>query len=236
MESNDNSEWSRGDRDLQGKLGPMDISYTQGAVTATVRGGKASVGVLLAHGAGAGMDHPWMTAMADGLAAGGLRVMTFNYPYTEFGRKTPNRMPLLLEVHRAAAETLRASCDQVVLAGKSMGGRVGSHLAGDEGWPAAAMVYFGYPLLAIGKTEPRATDHLQRIEVPQLFVSGTRDRLGPIDLITAVAAAVPEGTVIAIEHGDHSFKVPKSTGATVEEVLAMVATDTANWIRRSLSL
>ena len=84
----------------------MKIAYERGTVTGVVRGDTGSVGVLLAHGAGAGQDHPWMTTVADGLAAEGLCVMTFNYRYTEAGRKSPDRLPTLLEVHRASADAL----------------------------------------------------------------------------------------------------------------------------------
>ncbi|MCH7845705.1 MAG: alpha/beta fold hydrolase [Acidobacteria bacterium] len=211
----------------------MKIAYERGTVAGVVRGDTGSVGVLLAHGAGAGQDHPWMTTVADGLAAEGLCVLTFNYRYTEAGRKSPDRLPTLLEVHRAAADALAERCERVVLAGKSMGGRVGSHLAGDEGWPAAGLVYYGYPLVAIGKTEPRPTDHLERIGAPQLFFSGTRDRLGPTELIETVASSLSDATVIVVEDGDHSFRVPKRGGKSNENVLADIAKQTADWISRS---
>ncbi len=212
----------------------MKIAYERGTVTGVVRGDTGSVGVLLAHGAGAGQDHPWMTTVADGLAVEGLCVMTFNYRYTEAGRKSPDRLPTLLEVHRAAADALAERCERVVLAGKSMGGRVGSHLAGDEGWPAAGLVYYGYPLVAIGKTEPRPTDHLERIGAPQLFFSGTRDRLGPTELIKTVALSLSDATVIVVEDGDHSFRVPKRADKSNERVLGGIVHDTAAWMKERI--
>ncbi len=127
--------------------------------------GESPVGILVAHGAGAGHDHPFMTALRDSLVSAGLTTMTFNYAYTEAGRRAPDRMPKLLAVHAAAAERLASYCDTVVLGGKSMGGRVASHLAGDEGWGAAGMVYYGYPLVPLGKKEPqrhRASGAYQR--------------------------------------------------------------------------
>jgi len=172
-------------------------------------------------------------AVAEGLAASGLLVLTFNYRYTEAGRKSPDRLPTLLAVHRAAADALAERCERVVLAGKSMGGRVGSHLAGDEGWPAAGLVYYGYPLVALGKDEPRPTDHLERIEAPQLFFAGTRDRLGPPELIEKVASGLPDATVIVVDDGDHSFKVPKRAGKANEEILAEIVTESATWIREN---
>lgn len=216
------------------QTGPMQIAHSDGSVSAVTRG-KGPIGVLLAHGAGAGIDHPWMVSMGSNLADRGLRVLAFNYAYIESGRRSPDRMPRLLEVHRAAADALADECERVVLAGKSMGGRVGAHLAGDEGWPAAAAVYYGYPLVPIGKTEPRPVDHLRRIAAPQLFFAGTRDRMGKPALIEEVAATLPDATVVVVEGGDHSFNVPKSSGSTTERVLDEIASATADWIAGALS-
>ena len=213
-----------------GQTSGMKIDYDGGTVAGVMRGRPAQVGVLLAHGAGAGQDHPWMTTVADGLVDAGLSVLTFNYRYSEAGRKSPDRLPTLLAVHRAAADALAERCEQVVLAGKSMGGRVGSHLAGDEGWPAAGLVYYGYPLVALGKGEPRPTDHLERIEAPQLFFAGTRDRLGPPELIEKVASGLPDAKVIVVDDGDHSFKVPKRAGKANDEVLGEIVDDTIRWM------
>lgn len=209
----------------------MEIEYPGGVTTGFEYGEPAGIGVLLAHGAGAGQDHPWIRTMAGGLAAEGVYVLTFNYRYTEASRKSPDRLPTLMDVHRAAADVLARRSDAVVLAGKSMGGRVGSHLAGHEDWPAAGLVYFGYPLVAVGKSEPRPTDHLVRISAPQLFVSGSRDRLGPIDLIEETVAGLPDASLITVEDGDHSFNVPKASDRTNEEVMSEVAARTAAWVQ-----
>lgn len=189
------------------------------------------VGMLVAHGAGAGQDHVFMVNLREALAAQGFTTMTFNYAYTEAGRKAPDRLPKLLAVHLAAADRLRTYCDDVILAGKSMGGRVGSHLAGDDGWKAAGLVYFGYPLVPLGKPEPRDTSHLLRIEAPQLFLAGSRDRLSPPDLIVPLAAGIPGALAEIIEGGDHSFKVPKRLGRSQDEIIARLAELTAEWFR-----
>lgn len=194
-------------------------------------GGRSDdVGVVVAHGAGVGQDHPFMTQVREGLAAAGYPTLTFNYAYTEAGRRAPDRPPKLLAVHEAAADRLAQYCSRVILAGKSMGGRVASHLAGDTGWPAAALAYLGYPLVPMGGGEPRPTDHLQRIVVPQLFVAGTRDRLSPPPLIEPLAASLPDADVIVVPDGDHSFTVPKRTGRTNEEVLGDVIAEVADWL------
>ena len=191
---------------------------------------STGTGVLLAHGAGAGQDHPFMVALRDELAALGLIVMTFNYAYTEAGRRAPDRLPKLLTVHKAAADRLAPYCDKVVLAGKSMGGRVASHLAGDEGWSAAAMVYYGYPLVPLGKGVPRDTSHLERIDVPQLFFAGSRDRLSPPAAITPLTETLPQATAEVVPGGDHSFKVPKAVGSRHDEIIAGLAKSTATWL------
>jgi len=209
----------------------MQISYDLGSVTGIEYGPPGPLGVLLAHGAGAGQEHPWIVSVAGGLAIEGLYVMTFNYRYTEAGRKSPDRLPTLLAVHRAAADALAERSEEVILAGKSMGGRVGSHLAGDEGWPAAGLVYYGYPLMSKG--EPRPTDHLERIDAPQLFFAGTRDRLGPPQAIEKVASRLPNAEIIVVDDGDHSFKVPKRAGKANEEILAEIVAESAAWIREN---
>ncbi|MDJ0663543.1 MAG: dienelactone hydrolase [Acidimicrobiia bacterium] len=205
---------------------------TSGKVTARFDPGtgKIGAGILLAHGAGAGQDHPFMVALRRSMAGAGLGVMTFNYAYTEEGRKAPDRLPKLLEVHRAAADRMATYFDSVYLGGKSMGGRVGSHLVGDGSWPAAGLVYYGYPLVAMGKTEPRDTSHLSRIDAPQLFLAGSRDRLSPPTLIAPLAKSLPVGQAVIVADGDHSFKVPKRTGRSHEEVIRELATTTVAWI------
>ncbi|MDJ0498811.1 MAG: dienelactone hydrolase family protein [Acidimicrobiia bacterium] len=214
-------------RRLQIKWGSGDKVTARLAIPA----GESGIGILLAHGAGAGQDHEFMVTLREALAARGLTVMTFNYAYTEAGRKAPDRASKLLDVHRAAAERLQTYSDKVVLAGKSMGGRVGSHLAGDEDWSASALVYYGYPLVALGKSEPRDTTHLERIEAPQLFFAGSRDRLSPPDLIGELALRLPRAAMSIVEGGDHSFKVPKMAGLTHREVISRLAHDTADWLR-----
>lgn len=180
--------------------------------------------VILAHGAGAGIDHPWMREMDSALGVRGFDVVAFNYLYTSEGRKAPDRLPKLLQVHAALLDWVT---DQTgtppVLAGKSMGGRVGGHLAADVGDRIGGVVYLGYPLVAMGKTEPRDTSHLDEITVPQLFISGSRDRMGPLDLLSTIADRVPDGRLIPIESGDHSLKPLKATGRTQSDTISEAA-------------
>ena len=171
-----------------------------------------------------------MVTLRDALAAEGFSVMTFNYAYTEAGRKAPDRLPKLLAVHAAAADRLATYCDSVFLGGKSMGGRVGSHLAGDSAWACRGLIYYGYPLVPLGKGEPRDTTHLTKIAVPQLFFAGTRDRLSPPDRIVPLAASLLRAQAEIIEAGDHSFNVPKKSGRTRDDVIRQLADLTAQWV------
>jgi predicted alpha/beta-hydrolase family hydrolase len=210
----------------------LTIATPHGPVSARLEYPKSDVtaAILLAHGAGAGQDHPWMVSMQQHLAEVGFAVMTFNYAYAEAGRKAPDRLPKLLDVHNAVAQVLAEDFPDVVIAGKSMGGRVGGHLVAEHGFAATGVVYLGYPLVALGKTEPRDFGHLSAIAVPQLFVSGTRDRLGPEDLIAAMCASVPNGTCFFVQDGDHSLVPLKRTGLTIEDSLGAVAAEFSQWV------
>ena len=190
------------------------------------------VGMLLAHGAGGGRHHPWMVALRDRLVGAGITTMTFDYAYMHAGRKAPDRLPKLLDVHRAVYEDFSRTMEAIVIGGKSMGGRVGGHLVAEGMAEPSGIIYYGYPLVALGKTEPRPTDHLCAIGIPQLFISGDRDRLGPVDLVRPVADAVPGGTLVVIESGDHSFVPLKASGRTLDDSLDVAVAATTEWIAR----
>jgi predicted alpha/beta-hydrolase family hydrolase len=192
--------------------------------------GRLGAGFLLAHGAGAGQGHPWMVGMADRLAGVGFPTWTFEYAYMAGGRRAPDRLPKLLDVHEAVAASIRPNVEHLVLAGKSMGGRVGGHLVAEGRADVSGLVYLGYPLVPIGKTEPRDTSHLRHVDVPQLFVSGTRDRMGPLPLIEAVVASIPDARLVTIADGDHSFTPRVSTGRTLDDALDQVVTSLVTWV------
>lgn len=191
--------------------------------------GEGSIGVLLAHGAGAGQRHPFMAGLRDRLGAAGLGTLTFDYPYVEAGRRAPDRMPRLLECHRAALGRLADRFDRVVVAGKSMGGRVGGHLAAGEG-DVHRVVFIGYPLVPAGRTEPRDTAHLDEIAAPMLFVQGERDRLAPLDAISALAGRL-SARLEVVPEADHGFRVPKRTGLDEAAVLDRIAGWTVDFVR-----
>jgi len=181
--------------------------------------------VLLAHGAGTDRKHPHITDLAEALSACGVSVATFDYPYRAEGRKPPDRSPVLLECHRSIANHLRSRGD-VVLAGRSMGGRMATMLAA-EGFETPAAIAYGYPLHPAGRPEKLRVEHLEAISVPVLFVRGSRDSLARADLFDAHIRGLPYATVVDIEGADHSFRHREMSPKQMAEVLADA---TAVWL------
>ena len=189
----------------------------------------SGIAVLLAHGAGAGQDHPGVTAIRDGLAERGHPVLTFNYPYMEAGRRFPDRQPVLLACHRAAAAWLRRRFPAFVMAGRSMGGRMASYLAA-AGEGCAGLVFYGYPLHPAGKPDRIRADHLPEVLVPMLFLTGSRDALALPDLVDRWLAPLERATIEIIPHADHVFRVPKRSGRTQEQVIEWMVERTSEWM------
>jgi predicted alpha/beta-hydrolase family hydrolase len=171
--------------------------------------------LVLAHGAGGGQQHPFMVRYARGLASHGIDVVTFDFPYITGGRKTPDRAPVLEDAFRRAIVEAAAREEgrgrRLFIGGKSMGGRMATHLAAaPEQWPAdtpplAGVVVFGYPLNPPGGPSRRSPDrvsHLAKITVPVLIVQGTRDTFGNPD---AIRQAMPRAEVYDVNGGDHSL-------------------------------
>ncbi len=174
-----------------------------------------------------------MSFMRAGFAGEGYPVMSFDYPYQEAGRRSPDARSRLDACHLAAAVRLGGYVEHVVWAGKSMGGRIATHLVAD-GAPAAAVVVFGYPLLPPGKTEPRDTDHFATIRAPVLLVQGTRDRLAPLEALEPRLGDLAHGEIALVEDGDHSLRVPKRTGLTEADVWGSVVAIVCSWLQDAL--
>jgi predicted alpha/beta-hydrolase family hydrolase len=178
--------------------------------------------ILFAHGAGAPSSSTWMKAWRKRLGAI-AKVTSFDYPYMREGRAMPDRLETLIEAHREALRRLGA--DRVVLAGKSMGSRVGCHLSLVE--PVQALVCFGYPLVGIGKKRPVRDAVLKELTTPILFVQGTRDELCPLELLESVRREMKAASSLhVVDGGDHSLAIramdAKRTGATQREVDAAI--------------
>ena len=158
------------------------------------------------------MEHPFMTGAAEGLANGDVSVMRFHFPYVEEGRRSPDRPPVLLEAWRGALEEARRRGlgRPIIAGGKSLGGRMASMLAAEdgEGFGARALVFLGYPLHAPGKSGQPRDSHLPGITVPMLFIQGTADALARFDLIEGLVRRLgSRARLHPVEGGDHSFRV-----------------------------
>lgn len=185
-----------------------------------IDGPDSEVTIILAHGAGAAMDTPFMTAFAEGLAAKDQRVVRFEFPYMVERRRTgrkrpPDREPKLREAWLKVIDATRT--ETLIIGGKSMGGRIASLIADDVG--AAGLVCLGYPFHPVGKPDRLRIEHLRMLQTPALIVQGERDSFGNR---TEVAGYQLPNTIAVhwLKDGDHSFKPRKASGRTEEQNLA----------------
>lgn len=199
------------------------ISWAGGEVTG-LREGSGACGILLAHGAGTDQEHPNMVAIREGLAAKRHSVMTFNYPYTERGSKSPDRTEKLVAAHQAAADALRGGVDALFLAGRSMGGRMGTYLAA-EGYPCEGLVLYSYPLHPAGKPEKLRAAHFPDIDQPMLFFQGTKDPLSRMELFDRYIRPLTNARVEILEGANHGFKGGGWTPETMIQKLVAVTNE-----------
>ncbi len=211
----------------------MRIPAGGGEVPGNVYGSGRTV-IVLGPGAGGSRRTPQLVRFAESLAASGRRVLLYDFPYRDKGRRTPDPPDVLEATTRAVGDyartTLRAA--RLVHGGKSMGGRIASQVVA-AGAPGDALILLGYPLHPPGKPGQLRDRHLPRIAVPMLFVQGTRDAFARPDLLEAVLARLGErATLHRIEGGDHSFGVLKRSGRTATEVEAEVVEVILAWLDR----
>jgi uncharacterized protein len=205
--------------------------------TATYYAGEqpSDAALLLAHGAGAGQHHKFMIGIAEAVAARGVDVVTFDFPYVHTRRKVPDRAPVLEAAFEHALGWTREKAaargrSRVFIGGKSMGGRMATHLGARDVPGLSGIVALGYPLRPPGKTGNERAAHLPAIKVPLLIVQGARDSFGSDDDVrSAVAGMNPPPTIVAVEGGDHSFAV---RGRKPADVLSDVAEEVFRWVSR----
>ena len=216
------------------------VAVAGGAVTTLVyrapHPSQPAATVVLAHGAGAPQTSAFMVAFAQGLARRGCHAVTFNFPYTEQGRRLPDRAPILESCFRDVVTAIRSRADlasgPLVIGGKSMGGRMATHLAAQGLADLAGLVVLGYPLHPPGKPRQLRAEHLARIRQPLMIVQGSRDAFGtPEELQPILAPLGPAATIHVVDGGDHSFKVPKRGPIRPDDVLDRVQDEVARWIR-----
>lgn len=190
--------------------------------------------LVIGHGAGNDMHNPFLSHVHESLAEAGWLTVKFNFPYKEAGRKAPDRAPLLEATYRAVLESVRMGPEglppgPLYLGGKSMGGRIASHLVA-QGEAAAGLVFLGYPLHPPRQPDKLRVAHLPEITRPLLFIQGTRDALCDLDLLREVLKTLKAPTTLhAIQDGDHSFNVLKRTGRAQQDVWREIVQAVLEW-------
>ncbi len=207
----------------------FEVTTEAGRVSALLlRPSNAHALLALAHGAGAGMRHAFLEALAGRLAERGVATLRYQFPYMEEGRRGgPNPRRILLAAVRAALATASRSAGDLPLfaGGKSMGGRMTSLAQAEEPTPELrGIVFVGFPLHPAGRPGTERGEHLASVKVPMLFLQGTRDKLAESELLTPMCASLGERAELRrIEAADHSFHVLKRSGRSDPEVLDELA-------------
>jgi uncharacterized protein len=193
--------------------------------------------LVLAHGAGAGQTHPFMVRTADGLAGRGLDVVTFDFPYIEARRRRPDANAVLESTWRAVVEWTRTAgvhrAAGLFAGGKSMGGRIASQVvaADGPGLGVEGLVFLWYPLHPPGKPGELRVRHFARLEVPMLFLQGTRDAFGtPDELRPWVAGSPSRAEIVPVDGGDHSFALPRAMQAAQDETFDRLYERITRWM------
>ena len=188
---------------------------------------KSTCIITIAHGAGAGMNHPFMTALANSLAEKNIATLRFNFPFTENKKGRP-------DVPAVAHKTIEAAISHahkkfpslpLFISGKSFGGRMSSqYLAAHPDAPVKGIIFYGFPLHAPGKPSTERGEHLKDVKQPMLFLSGTRDEFATLELIENVCSTLKNATLIKIEGANHGFKAGK------QNTMEMLVNFTNDWI------
>jgi len=208
----------------------VQIPVADFSVTASVHG-EGATAVVLGPGAGGSRRTPLLLQVAEAVADSGRQAVLYNFSYTEMRRRIPDRPEVLERTTVAVGDfvrrTLRAG--RVVHGGKSMGGRIASQAIA-KGAPADGLVFLGYPLHPPGKPDQRRDGHFASVQVPMLFVQGTRDAFARWDLLEALLASLGDRARLArIEGGDHSFVVPRP-GRSRADVEVEIGRAVVGWL------
>jgi predicted alpha/beta-hydrolase family hydrolase len=193
---------------------------------------------IMAHGAGAGMAHPFMEAMANALAGHGIATLRYQFPYMERGSKRPDAPNLAQAAVRAAVAKASRLVPELPLfaGGKSFGGRMTSQAQALSPLPGVrGLVFLGFPLHPAGRPSDERGAHLLDVRIPMLFMQGTRDELADLRLLQALVGKLgPCAALELFQNADHSFHVPARTGRKDSEIMAEIAQALADWIERAI--
>jgi len=220
------------------KIQVTDAESVTARLYSAVKTERNRVSLILGHGAGANQLSGFMRLFAAGLAERGLDVVTFNFLYTEQGRKIPDPAPRLESCYRAVIDAVvkhkKLKGNRLVIGGKSMGGRIASQVAASQPADIDGLVFLGYPLHPPGRPDKLRSEHLPKIKAPMLFVQGSRDAFGTKQEIEALIKKLKlPAELYSIEGGDHSFKTHKTAGTSQQEVYADIMDRVAAWVIKS---
>ncbi|MEO8665229.1 MAG: alpha/beta family hydrolase [Ignavibacteria bacterium] len=215
----------------------INVSKTIGDVSAIFYSpAKAKYILVFAHGAGAGMNNKFMEQVSVDLAELGIATLRFNFPYMENGKKVPDRKPVCIETISAAVQKASKLCPKIPVfaGGKSFGGRMTSTSASEDALPAIkGIIFFGFPLHAPGKPSNDRAEHLYKVNVPMLFLQGTRDALASLELLKPVIKKIGKKAELFIVDGaDHSFHVSKDFKMKDSDAIAMICNEVKNWMEK----
>jgi predicted alpha/beta-hydrolase family hydrolase len=210
-----------------------------GALVYTAPADGADVSLILGHGAGAGQNSAFMVKFATALAERGIETITFNFAYTEAGRRVPDRNDRLEAAWRRVIAAYRdgelgahGRSRKLAIGGKSMGGRIASQVAAADSEGIAGLVFLGYPLHPPGRPDKLRSAHLPQIRAPMLFVQGSRDTFGtPEELRPIIGTLNAPAELCVIEDGDHSFKVRKTAPLSQKAVFDFILDTVERWLR-----
>ena len=208
----------------------LEVSPAIGNVSAEcVVPEKAKCIITLAHGAGAGMNHSFMIALAKTLSEASIATMRFNFPFTENKKGRQDPPAVAHKTIQAAISKAKELFPELPLfvAGKSFGGRMTSQfLSAHHDATVKGIIFYGFPLHPSGKPSTERAEHLKDVKVPMLFLQGTKDELATWDLIESVCESLPRAKLVRIEGADHSFKAGK------QNVIQVLADITNDWIEK----
>jgi predicted alpha/beta-hydrolase family hydrolase len=206
----------------------LDVSPSIGEVSAKIYQPENMKAVFVfAHGAGAGMHHSFMTVLSNELASLCIGTFRFNFPFSELKKKRPDVPAVAHKTIEAAIEKTKTlfPSTPVFAGGKSFGGRMTSQYAAKQNMESVkGLIFVGFPLHPPGKPSIERADHLKAVQLPMLFLQGTRDELAQWELIEMVISSISQATIIKIEGADHGFKIPRQNS------IPLLANHIANWI------
>ncbi len=196
--------------------------------------GNASALLVLAHGAGAGLDHAHMNALSDALNDSGINTLRFNFPFMEDGRRRVDKPDVCIESITCAVKTANRLCPKVklLIGGHSFGGRMSTHYAIEHPNTAAGIILFSFPLHPGKQPAITRAAHLGAIKEPMLFLSGDRDTLAEAKLLTSVTDPLANAQVHWLATADHSYNILKRTRKSAEDVYAEAARVASAWIEK----